>query len=365
MVGGGLIDACRCRRRRPRRAVLLDPDAQGPPRTAEITVYERNQPTDAFGFGVVFSDETLTVFEHADPETYSAIAERFARWTDIDDPPPGWGDGAPAATASPRSAGASCWRILQERAASLGVDVRFSTEAPRPSELDWADLIVGGRRRLERACGRRSPTTSCPSLDRRHCRYMWLGTDLVFDAFKFFIDETAHGVFQAHAYPYDDAMSTFIVEMHERTSGASGPGSGSARPGESDEAASGSARELFADVLDGHRAVREQLASGSTSSRSATGAGASTTWCCSGDAAHTAHFSIGSGTKLAMEDAVALAWAFRSFGRRRSATPSPPTRPSVRPIVESTSAPHRPRSSGSRAIGRYVDQARPSSRSTC
>ncbi len=179
----------------------------------EVTVFERNAPTDAFGFGVVFSDETLTVFEHADPETYWSIAERFARWTDIDIHHRG------AVTRSGGHGFAALGRrellgVLQERALELGAEIRFQTEAPALSELGWADVIVG-------ADGAASAVRTTlarefvPTLDRRHCRYMWLGTDLVFDSFKFFIVEAPEGVYQAHAYPYDDRMSTFIVETHE------------------------------------------------------------------------------------------------------------------------------------------------------
>src|SRR5438270_9576397 len=107
----------------------------------EVVVYERNRATDAFGFGVVFSDETLTVFEHADPESFAAIAERFARWTDIDIHHRG------SVTTSGGHGFAALGRrellgILQARAQLLGVDVRFCTEAPSLRELGWADLVV-------------------------------------------------------------------------------------------------------------------------------------------------------------------------------------------------------------------------------
>src|ERR1700760_3271730 len=111
----------------------------------ELTVYERNAASDAFGFGVVFSDETLTVFEHADPETYSQIAERFTRWTDIDIHHRGSAttSGGHGFSAIGRR---ELLRILQERAASLGADLRFQAEAPPVSELGWAEGIVGGGR---------------------------------------------------------------------------------------------------------------------------------------------------------------------------------------------------------------------------
>ena len=178
-----------------------------------VCVFERNRPGDAFGFGVVFSDETLSVFEHADPESYWAITERFARWTDIDIHYRG------SVTRSGGHGFAALGRrellgILQERALELGRRDPVLRPRRRPlSELEWADR---GRRRgrgVERDPARAGGRSSCRRSSRRFCRYMWLGTDLVFDAFKFFMVETPDGVFQAHAYPYDDRMSTFIVEM--------------------------------------------------------------------------------------------------------------------------------------------------------
>ncbi len=314
----------------------------------ELILYERNAATDAFGFGVVFSDETLTVFEHADPETYSQIAERFTRWSDIDIHHRGsmTTSGGHGFSAIGRR---ELLRILQERAISLGADVRFQTTAPPIPELGWADLVVGadGASSAVRTAFARD---FVPSLDRRHCRYIWLGTDLVFDAFKFFIAETEHGVVQAHAYPYDEGMSTFIVEMHEQTWKRLGlaelPIDGAVAWSE----------ELFADALEDHRlysnnsrwinfvTVRNQR------------------WCTDnvvlvGDAAHTAHFSIGSGTKLAMEDAVALAWAFRSFGDDLGAATAA-YEAERRPIVESTQRAAQASLEWFEGIGRYVDQER-------
>ena len=190
---------------------------------------------------------------------------------------------------------------------------------------------------------------------------MWLGTDLVFDAFKFFIDETPHGVFQAHAYPYDDRMSTFIVETHERRVAAGRArhelAPGPLPPGVSDTASVEFCASLFADALEGHQV----FANNSKWINFVTVR--NRRWCADnvvllGDAAHTAHFSIGSGTKLAMEDAVALAWAFRTSGDDCRRALRPRTRPSGGRSSRARSAPRRPRSSGSRGIGRYVDQER-------
>jgi anthraniloyl-CoA monooxygenase len=314
----------------------------------ELTVYERGAASDAFGFGVVFSDETLTVFEHADPETYSQIAERFTRWTDIDIHHRGrrTTSGGHGFSAIGRR---ELLRILQERAMALGADVRFESTAPPVDELGWADVIVG-------ADGASSAVRTAlardfiPSLDRRHCRYIWLGTDLVFEAFKFFIAETEHGVAQAHAYPYDEGMSTFIVEMHERTWKRLGLGELSI------DGAVEWCSERFADALDGHQLF-------SNNSRWINFVTVrNRRWCTDnvvllGDAAHTAHFSIGSGTKLAMEDAVALAWAFRSFGEDVGAATAA-YEAERRPIVESTQRAAQASLEWFEGIGRYVDQER-------
>jgi anthraniloyl-CoA monooxygenase len=323
----------------------------------EVTVFERNAPTDAFGFGVVFSDETLTVFEHADPETYWAIADRFARWTDIDIHHRG------AVTRSGGHGFAALGRrellgVLQERALEMGAEIRFQTEAPALSELGWADVIVG-------ADGAASAVRSTlarefvPTLDRRHCRYMWLGTDLVFDSFKFFIVEAPEGVYQAHAYPYDNRMSTFIVETHEdvwRRAGLDRLAPGPLPPGVSDMAGVERCSGLFADALQGHALVANNskwINFVTVRNRR---------WCVDnvvllGDAAHTAHFSIGSGTKLAMEDAVALAWAFRSYGDEVSAATAA-YEAERRPIVESTQRAAQASLEWFEGIGRYVAQER-------
>jgi anthraniloyl-CoA monooxygenase len=315
----------------------------------EITVYDRRAPADTFGFGVVFSDETLTVFEHADPETYSQIAERFTRWTDIDIHHRG---------AVARSGGhgfsaigrRELLRVLQERALALRAEIHFETGAPPVAELGWADLIVGAD---GAASGVRTAMARdfVPTLDRRHCRYIWLGTDVVFDAFKFFIAEPPEGVVQAHAYPYDAGMSTFIVEMHERTWRRLGLGDRSI-----DDAVEWCS-ELFADALGAdHRLY-------SNNSRWINFVTVrNRRWCVDnvvllGDAAHTAHFSIGSGTKLAMEDAVALAWALRSDGDDVFAA-TRAYESERRPIVESTQRAAQASLEWFEGIGRYVGQER-------
>jgi len=324
----------------------------------EITVFERNRASDAFGFGVVFSDETLTVFEHADPVSYREIVSRFTRWTDIDIHHRG------ATTRSGGHGFSALGRrellgILQRRALSLGVDVRFSCEAPCLDDLGWADLVVGADGASSTVRAARADDFG-PSLDPRHCRYMWLGTDLVFDAFKFFIEETPYGVFQAHAYPYDETMSTFIIETGEdtwRRAGLDGAVPGSLAPGESDEIGVQFCRELFASALDGHtlQANNSKWLNFVTVRNRRWRADNVVLL---GDAAHTAHFSIGSGTKLAMEDAVGLAWAFRSCGLDDVPGALDAYEAERRPVVDSTQRAAQASLEWFEGISRYVGQGR-------
>ena len=323
-----------------------------------ITVFERNAAADAFGFGVVFSDETLTVFEHADPETYAAIVERFARWSDIDITYRG------VCTRSGGHGFSALGRrellgILQERAIALGAEIRFCCEAPSPFELASEFDVVVGADGASSAVRNAWYRDFVPSLEPRSCRYMWLGTDLVFDAFKFFIEETQHGVFQAHAYPYDDRMSTFIVETHEdvwRAAGLDRLTPGPLAPGESDLPSIDFCSSLFAGALDGH----QLFANNSKWINFVTVR--NRRWSVDnvvllGDAAHTAHFSIGSGTKLAMEDAAALAWAFRSFGDHYSSVFAA-YEEERRPLVESTQRAAQASLEWFEGISRYVGQPR-------
>src|SRR3954453_1865120 len=207
----------------------------------EVTVYERNAPDDTFGFGVVFSDETLSSFEARDRQATDEIARRFARWSEIDvhyrgEVVTSGGHGFSAL------ARRDLLNILQRRAAGLGVDLRFRTE-PEPGDLAEADLVVGADG-VNSAIRRRDEDAFRPALDRRRAKYAWFGTDLVFDAFKFYIRETEHGVLQVHGYPYSDTMSTFIVE----TTPAAWRGLGLDRA--SEEESLQVCEELFADVLD-------------------------------------------------------------------------------------------------------------------
>jgi anthraniloyl-CoA monooxygenase len=301
----------------------------------EITIWERNAPDDTFGFGVVFSDETLGGIENADTEFAAAMAERFARWTDIDIHYRGrsftvGGQGFAAMSRKELLA------LLQDRVRSLGVTVRFATEAPDAEELRATHDLVVAADGVHSRTREKYADVFRPDLDRRHSKYMWLGTDRVFEAFQFFIKQTEWGTMQVHGYPYSATGSTFIVEMHEdvwRRAGFDATESTEFSPGASDEYAIARLRELFADELTGH----ELFANNSkwlnfTTVRNERWHHGNLVLV--GDAAHTAHFSIGSGTKLAMEDSLALAACLHEHPDVEAALAA--YEAERRPVVEST-----------------------------
>jgi anthraniloyl-CoA monooxygenase len=276
--------------------------------THEITVWERNAADDTFGFGVVFSDETLGGIEHADPAIHRAMSAEFARWDDIDIHFKGrviTSGGHGFAAMSRRR----LLQILQERCAELGVALRFTTEAPPIDELARTHDLVVGSDGVNSAIRSRYAASFGPDLDVRRCKFMWLGTDLVFDAFKFYIVDTPHGVMQIHGYPFDATGSTFIVEMNDavwRSAGFDAFAERGFAPGDSDVMSIAEIRAVFADILDGHEVhANNSRWISFTTVRNDSWHHANVVLL--GDAAHTAHFSIGSGTKLAMEDALALA----------------------------------------------------------
>ncbi|MEV6958115.1 bifunctional salicylyl-CoA 5-hydroxylase/oxidoreductase [Streptomyces sp. NPDC051207] len=265
----------------------------------DVTVWERNAPYDTFGFGVVLSDETLGGIEHADPEAYTALQHHFVRWDDIDivhrDTRQTSGGHGFAALGRHR-----LLRILHDRCRALGVDLRFSTPAPHPDRLAAAyDLVVA-------ADGVHSQTRDTyadvfrPHVTPHRCRYIWLAADFAFDAFRFEIAETGHGVMQLHGYPYAAEASTVIVEMREEVWRAAGFGELHER-----EAVERCAK-TFAEALGG-RPLRSNNSAWTTFRTVVTERWSHGNVVLLGDAAHTAHFSIGSGTKLAVEDALALA----------------------------------------------------------
>jgi len=318
-------------------------------------VWERNAADDTFGFGVVFSDETLSGIENADSAFYERLTRSFAVWDDIDvhfkqQVLTSGGHGFAAISRQRLLA------ILRERCEEFGVDIRYREPAPELEELRSShDLVVAadGVNSLTRN-GR--PDVFQPQVDLRHARYIWLGTPLVFDAFKFFIAETDMGTVQAHAYPYSDSMSTFIVELAEDTwkrSGQVDSAERSWKPGESDEAGIELCARVFKDDLQDAPLV------GNNSRWIRFPTVRTRCWrdgnvLLIGDAAHTAHFSIGSGTKLAMEDALALAACLHENPSVDSALAAYETE--RRPVVESAQRAAQASLEWFENIGQYTHQ---------
>jgi anthraniloyl-CoA monooxygenase len=263
-----------------------------------ITVLERNRPDDTFGWGVVFSDETLANIAAADPESYGEITQSFVHWDAIDihyrgDVLTSRGHGFSGLARRRLLA------ILQRRAASLGVELRFGAEVNGEGALPRADLVLAadGANSVLRE---RFATVFAPKIDWRPNKFVWLGTTLHFEAFTFFFKEDAHGLWRVHAYPFDAGHSTFIVEATEATWRRAG------LDGAAEDDTIAFCERLFAAALRGHKLLKNRAVWRSFPTvRNARWSAGNVALI--GDAAHTAHFSVGSGTKLAMEDAIALA----------------------------------------------------------
>jgi anthraniloyl-CoA monooxygenase len=271
----------------------------------DISVWERNAPDDTFGFGVVFSDETLGGIEHADPDIHAAMTSAFARWDDIDV----WYRGSRITSGGhgfAAMARATLLGILQHRCRQLGVRLHFRTPAPDLDALCASHDLVVAADGLNSTVRAKHADAFGPTYDVRRSKYIWMGTRNVFDAFTFDVRDTPWGVMQVHAYPYDAHGSTVIVEMHSDVWRRAGFTSFDGPPGQSDVDALARCASLFAERLDGHALLGNNSRWISfTTIRCVRWSTANIVLL--GDAAHTAHFSIGSGTKLAMEDALALA----------------------------------------------------------
>ncbi|MFD7714673.1 bifunctional salicylyl-CoA 5-hydroxylase/oxidoreductase [Streptomyces sp. NPDC059814] len=312
----------------------------------EITLWERNAPDDTFGFGVVLSDETLGGIEHADPTVHRALQKEFVRWDDIDIVHRGHtqtsGGHGFAALGRRR-----LLEILHERCASLGVRLHFRTEAPPAAELAASyDLVIA-------ADGVHSATRTAhadrfgPRVTTHRCRYIWLAADFALDAFRFETAETAYGVMQLHGYPFSPDASTVIVEMREEVWRAAG--FDTRDPADSTRHCA----TVFADALGG-RPLRSHNSSWLTFSTVVNAHWSHGNTVLIGDAAHTAHFSIGSGTKLAVEDALALAACIEEQPGLPAALAAYESE--RRPVVESTQRAAAASLRWFEELGRHVDQ---------
>jgi len=269
----------------------------------DITVYERNRPDDTFGFGVVFSDQTLDTFKAYDLVTYERIRRRFAYWGDVDVVYKG---------ETLRSGGngfCGCSRvallnILQDRGRELGVHMRFQREVEDVSEFADSDLIVvadGINSRIREKYKQHFQ----PSVDLRPNKFTWLGSTRPLDAFKYFFRETPQGIVLAHCYQYEPNRSTWVIEMNHET----WENFGFDKLTEHEMLPV--LEQVFAAELDGHPLIVNRSLWRNFPNIT------NKTWVMGnavlvGDAKATAHFSIGSGTKLAMEDAIALYEALRA-----------------------------------------------------
>jgi len=287
-----------------------------------LVVVERNKPYDTFGWGVVFSDATMSAMVEWDPESAAEIQDAFNHWDDIEI----LFKGTRQRTTGHGFVGIGrkkLLNILQRRCEALGVELVFETDASGDLDFPDADLIIasdGFNSKVRNAY----QEVFKPDLAVRPNRYIWLGTNKLFDAFTFDFRKTEHGWFQAHIYKFDENTSTCIVETTEEAYLAHGLD-------QVDQQASiDFCQDLFSEVLEGQplmtnaRHMRgsawlnfNRLICGKWSHFNGT-----SHVVLMGDAAHTAHFAIGSGTKLALEDAIELTRQFNSHGHDKSAIPA-------------------------------------------
>ena len=281
----------------------------------QVTVVERNRPFDTFGWGVVLSDQTLGNLQVADPVSAQLIGDSFNHWDDVEM----FFKGRSVRSGGHGFCGIGRKRllnILQDRCIELGVQLVFETDVQDDQATAAAynaDMVIACDGLNSRLRSRYADTYK-PDVELRNCRFVWLGTKKTFDAFTFAFEQTEHGWFAAHAYQFDATTSTFIVETPEAVWKAHGLDQ------MSQEGGIAFCEQLFARYLNG-----QPLMNNATHVRGSaiwirfprvvcerwvhheTIGGKRIPIVLMGDAAHTAHFSIGSGTKLALEDAIELA----------------------------------------------------------
>ncbi|MBB4566314.1 bifunctional salicylyl-CoA 5-hydroxylase/oxidoreductase [Rhizobium leucaenae] len=287
-----------------------------------IKVVERNRPYDTFGWGVVFSDATMVSMREWDPESAAEIEDAFNHWDDIEI----WFKGTRQRTSGHGFVGIGrkkLLNILQKRCEALGVELIFETDVTSDLDFPDADLIIGSDG-LNSRIRNHYPEVFQPDMITRPNRYIWLGTNKLFDAFTFDFRKSEHGWFQAHIYKFDDKTSTFIVETTEEAYLAHGLDK------MDQDGSIAFCENLFSEVLDGAalmtnaRHIRgsawlnfNRLICGKWSHFNG-----NSHVVLMGDAAHTAHFAIGSGTKLAIDDAIELTRQFQIHGHSKDNIPA-------------------------------------------
>lgn len=326
--------------------------------TREVTVFDRNRPEDTFGFGVVFSDATLAGIHAVDPVLRTALSEHGVHWDAIEVRLKGErlrcaGNGMAAIRRQ------TLLRLLRERAVEAGVRLEYQTEiGPGDLSPTQFDLVVAsdgaGSRTREHLADQ-----LLPSFEVATAKFIWFGTTYDFDGLTFIHERSADGVFAVHGYPIGDGLGTFIVETDEPTWRAAGLDEfdPDQPPGPSDEKSREYLEKLFAAQIGGHALLTNNSRWANFRTRRAA------RWshgnvALLGDAAHTAHFSVGSGTKMAMEDAIALSSALDThpgnLGRALEEYEAT-ARPSVDKIQDSA----RPSLSWWEHFGRYHDAFEP------
>ncbi len=287
----------------------------------DITVVERNKPYDTFGWGVVFSDATMDNMRIHDPQSAAEIQQAFNHWDDIELEFKGqrMRSGGHGFVGIGRK---KLLNILQARCEALGVKLEFETDVESDLQYPDADLVIASDG-INSRIRTNYQAIFKPDIVLRPNRFIWLGTHKLFDAFTFAFEKTEHGWFQSHIYKFDDSTTTFIVECPEHVWLAHGLDTAD------QDASIAFCEKVFAKTLDGAKLM--------TNARHLRGSA----WLnfqrvkCEqwsmfngkshvvlmGDAVHTAHFAIGSGTKLAIEDAIVLANLFRTDGQTREAIP--------------------------------------------
>ena len=281
----------------------------------DVTVVERNKPYDTFGWGVVFSDATMDNMRRWDPPTADAIQEAFNHWDDIELEFKGevFRSGGHGFVGIGRK---KLLNILQARCEELGVKLVFETDADSDADYPDADLVIASDGINSRVRTKYQDVFK-PDIVVRPNRYIWLGTNKLYDAFTFLFEKTEHGWFQAHIYKFDDKTTTFIVECPEHVWLAHG-----LDKADQDESIA-FCEKVFAKNLQGARLMTnarhlrgsawlnfQRVVCDQWWLRNAHGSHV----VLMGDAVHTAHFAIGSGTKLAIEDAIELTRLFQELG---------------------------------------------------
>jgi anthraniloyl-CoA monooxygenase len=275
--------------------------------SSDVVVFERNRPEDTFGFGVVFSDATLRGIDDVDPLLLSALTDHGVHWDAIEVRIHGerWRCGGNGMAAIARM---TLLRLLHEQATAAGVDLRFEHGVPDPAGLSGDYDLVVGADGANSAVRRSWEAALRPSVTIASAKFIWLATTKLFDGLTFIHERGDHGVFAVHGYPFGPDASTFIVETDEESWRRAGLDAFDVTqpPGPSDLASKAYLEALFAEHLDGHPLLVNNSRWGNFRTIRC-GRWRQGNVVILGDAAHTAHFSVGSGTKMALEDAAALA----------------------------------------------------------